>query len=92
MAVKITDVEKYFPAMISKVCFFKYAGDPFFLLGQVVDSSCSLSAINVVCGLKEETRRIQLECSHAWLYEMFCSRCSGCSDVQCRYGCVSIGF
>ena len=29
---------------------------------------------------------------NAWLYRMLCLRCGGCAEVQCRYGCVSVGF
>ena len=26
------------------------------------------------------------------LYGILCLRCGGCAEVQCRYGCVSVGF
>ena len=29
---------------------------------------------------------------NARLYGMLCLRCGGCAEVQCRYGCVSVGF
>ena len=29
---------------------------------------------------------------NAWLYGILCLRCGGCAKVQCRYGCVSVGY